>query len=387
MLGLFSAWFGPIQVLLGLQASQVAPGHKEATLSLVTGLGALVSTLGNPVFGALSDRTTSRFGRRLPWIAGGLALGAVGLVVLASARGVAGMVVGWCLVQAFLNATFAALNASIADQVPVERRGLVSGLIGVAQTAGLVAGAGLAAAVGSTRTGYLVLAVLVVALGLPHVLGARDLRLPDGAPRPTLRHVMAGFVPPLRRYPDFGWAWLTRFLVNLGNSTGTLYLLYYLMDAVGMEADKATTGVFILTGIYALTVFGSTVIGGVWSDKVGRRKPFVIAASIVTGLGSLDLALTQNWVGAVVGAVILGIGFGAFTSVDFALVTQVLPSSGDAARDLGIINIASAGAQVLAPVLAAPVVTHLGGYTTLYVMAAVVCLLGAACVLRIRNVA
>lgn len=387
MLGLFSAWFGPIQVLLGLQASQVAPGHKEATLSLVTGLGALVSTLGNPVFGALSDRTTSRFGRRLPWIAGGLALGAVGLVVLASARGVAGMVVGWCLVQAFLNATFAALNASIADQVPVERRGLVSGLIGVAQTAGLVAGAGLAAAVGSTRTGYLVLAVLVVALGLPHVLGARDLRLPDGAPRPTLRHVMAGFVPPLRRYPDFGWAWLTRFLVNLGNSTGTLYLLYYLMDAVGMEADKAATGVFILTGIYALTVFGSTVIGGAWSDKVGRRKPFVIAASIVTGLASLDLALTQNWVGAVVGAVILGIGFGAFTSVDFALVTQVLPSSGDAARDLGIINIASAGAQVLAPVLAAPVVTHLGGYTTLYVMAAVVCLLGAACVLRIRTVA
>lgn len=387
MLGLFSAWFGPIQVLLGLQASQLAPGHKEATLSLVTGLGALVSTLGNPVFGALSDRTTSRFGRRLPWIAGGLALGAVGLVVLASARGVAGMVVGWCLAQAFLNATFAALNASIADQVPVERRGLVSGLIGVAQTAGLVAGAGLAAAVGSTRTGYLVLAVLVVALGLPHVLGARDLRLPDGAPRPTLRHVMAGFVPPLRRYPDFGWAWLTRFLVNLGNSTGTLYLLYYLMDAVGMEADKAATGVFILTGIYALTVFGSTVIGGVWSDKVGRRKPFVIAASIVTGLASLDLALTQNWVGAVVGAVILGIGFGAFTSVDFALVTQVLPSSGDAARDLGIINIASAGAQVLAPVLAAPVVTHLGGYTTLYVMAAVVCLLGAACVLRIRTVA
>nr|WP_300337350.1 hypothetical protein [Actinomyces sp.] len=88
-----------------------------------------------------------------------------------------------------------------------------------------------------------------------------------------------------------------------------------------------------------------------------------------------------------VGAVILGIGFGAFTSVDFALVTQVLPSSGDAARDLGIINIASAGAQVLAPVLAAPVVTYLGGYTTLYVMAAVVCLLGAACVLRIRTVA
>ncbi|CED92084.1 MFS transporter [Actinomyces succiniciruminis] len=386
MLGLFSAWFGPIQVLLGLQAAQLAPDHKEAVLSLVTGLGALVSTLGNPVFGALSDRTSGRFGRRLPWIVGGLALGTVGLVVLAIADSVALMILGWCLVQGFLNAAYAALNASVTDQVPVDRRGFVSGLIGVAQTAGLVMGAGIAATAGGTRTGYLVLAVLVVVLGIPHVLNARDLRLPDGAPRPSLRHILAGFVPPLRSHPDFGWAWLTRFLVNLGNSTGTLYLLYYLMDAVGMEADAAATGVFILTGIYAVAVFGSTVSGGIWSDRLGRRKPFVIVAALVTGLAALDLALTQNWIGAIVGAVILGIGFGAFTSVDFALVTQVLPSSGDAARDLGIINIASAGAQVLAPVVAAPIVTHLGGYTGLYLMAAAACVLGAVCVTRIRTV-
>lgn len=387
MLGLFSAWFGPIQVLLGLQAAQLAPDHKEATLSLVTGLGALVSTIGNPVFGALSDRTSGRFGRRMPWIAVGLVLGAVGLGILATATSVATMILGWCLVQAFLNATYAALNAQVADQVPENRRGMVSGLIGVAQTAGLVLGAGIAASAGGISAGYLVLLVLVVVLGLPHVLNARDLRLPDGAPRPSLSHVLAGFVPPLRSHPDFGWAWLTRFLVNLGNSTGTLYLLYYLMDAVGMSSEAAATGVFVLTGIYAVAVFGSTVGCGVWSDRVGRRKPFVIVASVVTGVAALDLALTQTWTGAIVGAVILGIGFGAFTSVDFALVTQVLPSSGDAARDLGVINIASAGAQVLAPVLAAPVITHLGGYLGLYVMAAVSCVLGALCVSRIRGVA
>lgn len=387
MLGLFSAWFGPIQVLLGLQASALAPGHKEATLSLVTGLGALVSTLGNPVFGALSDRTRSRTGRRVPWIASGLALGTTGLVLLSVATTVPTMVLGWCLVQAFLNAAYAALNASVTDQVPVARRGLVSGLIGVAQTAGLVLGAGIAAAAGGTRTGYLVLAVLVVVLGLPHVLGARDLRLPDGAPRATLSHVLAGFRPPLRSHPDFGWAWLTRFLVNLGNSTGTLYLLYYLIDAVGMDEDAATTGVFVLTGIYAATVLVSTMVGGIWSDRVGRRKPFVVVAALITGTAALDLGLTQTWTGAVVGAVLLGLGFGAFTSVDFALVTQVLPSSGDEARDLGIINIASAGAQVLAPVLAAPVVTGTGGYLGLYLLAAAVCALGALCVSRIRGVA
>lgn len=387
MLALFSAWFGPIQVLLGLQAAQLTPGHKEATLSLVTGLGALVSTLGNPVFGALSDRTRSHLGRRVPWIAGGLALGTVGLVILATATSVPVMVLGWCLVQGFLNAAYAALNASVTDQVPVARRGLISGFIGVAQTAGLVLGAGIAAVSGGIATGYLVLAVLVVVLGLPHVLGARDLRLPDGAPRPSLAHVLAGFRPPLRSHPDFGWAWLTRFLVNLGNSTGTLYLLYYLMDAVGMEESAAMTGVFILTGIYALTVFASTLVGGIWSDRVGRRKPFVIVAALITGVAAVDLALTQTWTGAIIGAVILGLGFGAFTSVDFALVTQVLPSSGDEARDLGIINIASAGAQVLAPVLAAPVVTRLGGYTGLYLLAAGVCALGAVCVTRIRTVA
>ncbi|MCL3777241.1 MFS transporter [Actinomyces sp. 186855] len=386
MLGLFSAWFGPIQVLLGLQAAQLAPGHKEATLSLVTGLGALVSTLGNPVFGALSDRTRSRLGRRLPWIAGGLVLGTVGLVVLSVATTVPVMVLGWCLVQAFLNAAYAALNASVADQVPESRRGTVSGFIGVAQTAGLVLGAGVAAMAGGVSTGYLVLAAMVVALGVPHVLNARDLRLVGERRQESLLDVLRGFVPPLRRHPDFGWAWVTRFLVNLGSSTGTLYLLYYLMDAVGLTPDEATGGALRLTIIYALAVFVSTVAGGVWSDRLGRRKPFVIAAALLTGLAALVLATVQTMTGATVGAVILGIGFGAFTSVDFALVTQVLPSSGDEARDLGIINIASAGAQVLAPVLAAPVVTHLGGYTSLYVMAALACVVGGLCVNRIRTV-
>lgn len=387
MLGLFSAWFGPIQVLLGLQAAQLTPDHKEATLSLVTGLGALVSTLGNPIFGAMSDRTHSRFGRRLPWIAGGLGLGALGLVTLAFSNSVLMMVVGWILVQAFLNAAYAALNASIADQVPRSGRGTISGLLGIGQTAGLVLGSGIAASVGGLHTGYLVLAIFVVIMGLPHVLNARDQRLPEGSPSISLRHILAGFVPPLRSHPDFGWAWITRFLVNLGNSIGTLYLLFYLIDAVGMGEEDATAGVFMLTILYALTVFVSALGGGILSDRVGKRKPFVIAAAIITGLASLDLALTQTWTGALVGAVILGIGFGSFSSVDFALVTEVLPSSGDEARDLGIINIASAGAQVLAPVVAAPIVTSLGGYTVLYIFSATMCIIGALAVSRIRGVA
>ncbi len=65
-LAIMSGWFGPIQVLLAEQAREISPAHKEVVLSLVLGVGALVSTVSNPLFGALSDRTTLRVGRRRP---------------------------------------------------------------------------------------------------------------------------------------------------------------------------------------------------------------------------------------------------------------------------------------------------------------------------------
>ena len=46
------------------------------------------------------------------------------------------------------------------------------------------------------------------------------------------RAFLRGFWLDPRRYPDFGWAWLTRFLTSLAIAMGTLYLLYFLRDAV-----------------------------------------------------------------------------------------------------------------------------------------------------------
>jgi MFS family permease len=76
-LAIFSGWFGPIQVLLAEQARELSPDHKEGVLSLVLLAGAIVSTISNPVFGAFSDRTTLRVGRRLPWVLGGAGGGSV----------------------------------------------------------------------------------------------------------------------------------------------------------------------------------------------------------------------------------------------------------------------------------------------------------------------
>lgn len=381
-------WFGPLQILLASQAEDFAPGSgmsKETVLAWVTGAGAVVSLVANPLFGALSDRTTARAGRRTPWIVAGTAGGALALLLLAGAGGVGTMAVGWCLVQLTLNAAFAAVTAAVPDRVPRLQRGTVGGWLGAAQVLGVVAGTGLAAAAGGVRAGYAACAVFTVVGVLPYVLCHRDLRLAR-ADRPewSWRSFAAGFRMSPRRHPDLAWAWLTRFLINLGNSLVLLYLLYYLRDR--LHHPDPDRGVLILTAVNSLTLTATVVMGGMWSDRVGRRKPFVVWSGVLMAVATALLAGLQTWPGAIVAAAVLGVGFGVFTSVDFALMTDVLPKALDRGKDLGVINVANALPQVAAPALAAPIVTHLGGYRALYLFSAVVGLAGAVLVNRIRGV-
>ncbi|KOY56653.1 MFS transporter [Streptomyces sp. XY332] len=385
-LGVWVGWFGPLQLLLARQAQQLTPDHKASTLALVTGVGAAVSMVANPVFGALSDRTTSPAGRRIPWVVAGVAGGAAGLLVLARASSVAGVIAGWCLVQLALNAAFAALTAAVPDQVPPRQRGLVGGWLGVAQVGGILVGTALATVAGGVSAGYLACAAFSVLAAVPYVVMRRDTRLwPDARPAFRWRTFLTGFWIDPRSHPDFGWAWLTRFLMNLSYSVSTMYLLYYLTDAVHYE-DDADTGVLILTALNALTLLATVVISGVRSDRTGRRKVYVIGSGLVISAATLLLAVLQTWTGAIVASLVLGVGFGVYTSVDFALLTDVLPTAEDRGRDLGVINIANALPQVLAPVIAAPVVTHFGGYTALYAFAGALALAGSVLVRRIRGV-
>jgi len=122
------------------------------------------------------------------------------------------------------------------------------------------------------------------------------------------------------------------------------------------------------------------------SDRSGRRKVYVIGASIVMACAALILVGTTTMQMAMVAALILGLGYGAYLAVDQALITQVLPRAEDRARDLGVINIANSAPQVLGPVIAAALVTSFGGYPALYAVTAVITLLGAAAVIPIRSV-
>lgn len=385
-IGINAAFFAPLQVLLGQQAAHFSEADKEGILALVTGAGAAVSLVANPLFGTFSDRTTSRFGRRVPWVFIGALLAVVGLLGLAGAPNVAAMTALWCLVQLGCNGALAATSAAIPDQVPVQQRGTIGGLAAMGTTVGILMGAAIAAVVaGNHALGFMVCAVGLLVAAVPYLLFANDQVLDRrNRPRFTWGSFARGFWIPPRLHPDFAWAWITRFFVNVGNHLVTLYLLFFLKDAVGLANPEM--GVLVLTGMYAVLTLITAVIGGRWSDRVGRRIPFVIASSAIIALASLILAFFPTWTGALVGAAVLGIGYGVYLAVDFALLTQVLPSAASRGRDLGVINVANSLPQVIAPLIAWPLVAFLGGYVALYVVAAVIGLLGAVFVVKIKGV-
>ena len=187
-----------------------------------------------------------------------------------------------------------------------------------------------------------------------------------------------------RRHPDFAWAWGTRFLVQLGNALGTLYLLYFLQDGVRYADPEG--GLLILILLYTVGMMATAVVAGRLSDRSGQRKVFVIWSGMIMAVAALLLAVWPIWPAAMVAAVLLGAGYGVYLAVDAALITQVLPPATDRAKDLGVINIANSAPQVLGPALSAPIVVYLGGYPTLYAVTAVVTLLGSVLVRKIRSV-
>jgi MFS family permease len=385
-LGVWMAYITPLQVLLPKQIEAIDPNRKETMLAVVTGLGALAAVFANPVAGALSDRTTSRFGRRHPWTLGGAVFGAAALAVLAMQDTILGVAIGWIAAQVCFNAMQAALTAAIPDRVPVPQRAEVSGWVGIPQVLGLVIGVVLVTTlVNTVEGGYLVVATCVVLLSLAFVLRTRDDPLPRHSRHaPDWQATLRGFWVSPRQYPDFAWAFVCRFLVQLGAAFGILYLYYFLKDAVHYhDPDR---GLLVVVLVYTGALIPTTVLAGRLSDRSGRRKIFVIVSGLVGSVAGVLLAVSQTFHSAITAAAILGAGYGVYAAVDAALITQVLPAARDRAKDLGVVNIANSAPQVLAPAIAAPIVRTVGGYPLLYAITATVVLIGGLVVLKVKSV-
>lgn len=373
LIGVGAGWFGPLQILLPAQAQSIAEliGHssKEALLAAVTGAGALAAMIANPLWGALSDTLRPRWGRS-PVLIAGVAVGVVGLLVLSAVESPGGMVAGWLLVQVGMNGPFAALAAMMADRVPEEQRGLVGAWFGIAQVLGLVVGTAVAVASGEGPAGYVAIAIAVPLLMIAIVLSNRA--QPEGDPAASTERLAADTgslrgitLRGLRPTSAYVGVWAMRILMNMVNALIMLYLYYYLADGVGVASEGVGTWVLIITVAAALISVVAAGIGGSLSDRLGRRRVFCGAAAVLLIIAGITLATQPPlWV-VVTACVVFGVGQGLYLAVDLAMLTSVLPDESTRATMLGIGNIASALPQVLAPVIAAPLVLA-GGYPLMY---------------------
>ncbi|HET7014156.1 MAG TPA: MFS transporter [Streptosporangiaceae bacterium] len=394
-LAMWMATLTPIQVLLPEQIQHVDPKGKILALGLVSAFGAVSSLLATPIAGAFSDRTTHAWrigrlnGRRHRWTLIMALLAAICLALTAAQTTVLGIGILWVLFSAFQNGEYASLSAAVPDHVPVNQRATVAGWVGMPQALGLVLGSALIVYLFKGKGGdytapYLALAIPMALLTLPFIFATPDYPLsPEHRAPMSVRTLLSAYWVDPKRHPDFAWAWITRFLASLAIGMGTLYLLYFLRDKV--HYAHPAQGLFILILIYTVLVIVTAIVGGVISDRIGKRKMIVTISGIFMGLAALLLTFVETWTAAEIAAVLFGAGFGAYLAVDQALITQVLPAASDRAKDLGIINIAIVGPAAVAGAISA-VLVSIGGYPSLFAATAIVAALGSVLVWRIKSV-
>ena len=385
---LWLALLTPAIISLSLRIQQLAPENPAEPISWVLMTGAVVALVSNPVFGALSDRTRSRFGRRRPWLVGGVLCGCAALAVIGLAPTINIVLLGWCLAQLAYNAVLASLVAIIPDRIPPAQRGTVVGILGVCMPIGQITGTYLVQLLSFNMTWVLVVPGLIGIAGVLLLVFV----LPEEAPA---AHYAAGTQPSAAvavaqpaDHRDFSWAWLSRVLFTTGSSFLQAYQPLFLLEKLRVDPADVPRLIFGSTLVGAGTVVVWSLIAGRLSDRTGRRKPFVMAGSVIQGLGLWLIATSDSYTMLLFGVALTGMGHGVYEGVDLALVTDVLPDRDrHAAKDLGLLNIANTLPQVIAPLFAPVIlaVSH-GDYTLLFAVAGAVAVLGAAVLVPLKKV-
>lgn len=444
--------------------------NKGTALAFVLVPGAFVSLFANPLFGWLSDQTHGRlavWGRRRPYILAGTLVNVAALVWMASARDIPSLTLAYILVQFSSNAAQAPFHALLPDIVPVEQRGLTSGVIGLLLIAGNIGGVIIAGRFidaskpfpvyqqGLWLTYGIIIAILAVlmlvtlfsvherarvetqrftsgevqaeenvkvrpqrfripcsllftivgtviaALFAWGIMAAWDrgnvagIQIDSTVQQLVLELIVTVGILRLfdfhpRRDPDFAWVFVTRLVMMMGIYTIQTFLQYYMRDAVGVaHPEQATTNFVILVSLTSLV----TAFGAGWlSDHFGRKRLVYIAGGMMALVGVI-FVLTHSFPIVIAAGALFGLGYGAYQSVDWALVADVLPSEKSYARDMGVWNIALSLPQVIAPVLGGPLIdsfTRSGnpvlGFQLLFTMAIIYCVVGTVTVRYIRGV-
>lgn len=363
---------------------------RAQSLALITSIGVVLTMVIQPIVGVMADRTRTTWGRRAPWILFGTVVGSLLLSLVRFAPSVAVLAVLFMLAQAVLNMGLGPLNTTVADRMPENRRGTASALGGSGNfLGGLIGGVGAGAFFAVLGLDlYFILAGFVALAGVLFVLRSRDASSKDlVVEKLNWKEFFVGFTIALRSR-NFRWVWVARILLTFGYTVSTALSLYMLQSYIrpALSQIEATQTAPLLTLVSVPVTVVALFIAGRLSDKWGKRRMFVIVASVLMALSMLIPIAVPSLPGLFAQVLVAGIAFGIYLPVDQALFIDVLPDQKAAGRDLGVAGLGSNLGQALGPILAGAVVAVTGGYLGIWVAAFVLVLLGAVAILPLKGV-
>jgi MFS family permease len=395
----------------------VGSARQGTALSVLEGIGTVVAVVWQPIAGTMSDRTRTRWGRRRPFIFTGTIGDVLFLLGLALSGSFWPLVVFYTLLQLASNTAQGPYQGLAPDVVPEDQRGTASGFYGLSNLLGILAGtlvagtilsqAGRPAALLSIAL-FLGVTMLVTVLFVPE---RHD--LPPARVGSPLKLVRATFGTPLR-YPPFLWLMGSRLLILMGIVGIQSFVFFYFADTFFHGDSRATTNATKgLAGLVVVLAILVTWPAARLSDRIGR-KPMVLIGGTAAAAGVLILLFSgYRWLpDAVVAPIasllampalaaqtlaagaLIGIGFGSFFSVDWAFITDVIPTSDEAGLFFGFSNIATAGSGVIARFTSGPLLDHFnagphilnlpGGYPVIFGIFVVWLIVGTLLILPVR---
>lgn len=374
-------------VLISAKLAILSPTDKVFLLGLSTALAGIATTISLFFWGTVSDLTRSKFGRRTPWIVFGAVAGFVFIALMGIATTAPGYIAAYIGYSLVFNALCAAVLAIFADRIPRSKRGTTSAVYGGGQLiGGSVAGIVLSRFIDAPNPGYFIVGVVMIIGVAIFLLLAPDYSNKD-QPRQKLdvRGLLAAFKFP-RDAPDFYWAFFGRFVILLGVFAVQNFMLYILEDYIGLSS-KDTANYIALASVGSLVglVIG-TFLSGPLSDRLGRRKAPIFAATLFFALALVIPLVWPVAIAMFLYATLSGLGLGAFLSVDTALMTEVIPAGDAAGKDLGLLNTANTVPQIIAPLMTSAIVGIGFGYAPVFVVAIVLVVIGAISIFKIRSV-
>lgn len=400
-------------VVLSAKIEQLAPDRPNTALGFTTAAGLLVATLTQPLVGAFSDRLRTRWGRRVPLIVLGSLFAAASLFGIALAPSLGLLVLGMLVYEFTANSAQAPWQALLPDQVPVQLRGVSSGLKTVFEILSFVAGrriAGYLVADGELVTAVEVAAAAFVAAMLLTAIAARrpaqTVQEPAAKAAPNPPASAAG--PAVADLPQSnpasqqhrsnwppGFVW---WFVNCGLFWGAAialnnFVLFYLRDVIGMSFAEAARFFGDLSLILGLSLVAVTIPAGRLSDRIGRR-PLIVGACVVAVGGNLLLLGARSRPALIAAGGTIGVAVGIYLASNWALATELVPRS-RAARYLGIANVATAGGSFAARFAGGALIDPINrlagspsaGYLTLYSLTLLAFIAAAVAILRLPKAA